>query len=568
MSSLGPSPRRLAGSRSLAWSAPLALVAALSLSCGKGARDEPAAASGAPPTLARLAEASGAATGSSAVSAASAAPEPEIPVSTAPALVDLSGKSVPAPAIPAGAPRLGALAMLTDVHLRPDAASKRLGYLRAGAVVERDVSVAKEPVRGGGCKSAFAAIKPAGWVCLDEATLDVEHPIVRAAARRPDHQKKLPYMYGIVTRGGPVYAKLPTADELREHEPGLKKHLAKWRADQESGATYGLDVWTRYAKEEGRLALDPLEALEQRASDERLPWFLASGGRVPSLSGQAKASSSVKIGQVDRRNGVAFLESLLFEGRRYNVTTDLRVVPADRFRPIRGSDFHGYRIGVDVDFPFALVRRKGAKKYELGEGGKLREAGALEYRAAVPLTGKQKFFAGKLHYEAKEGFWVDDRAAGRVDPAKKMPAWGKNGEKWIDINVTKQVLVAYEGEKAVYATLVSTGEHGLGDPESSRSTLRGIFRVHTKYATVTMDSDAVGEEFELRDVPYVQYFKDGYALHGAYWHDAFGMPKSHGCVNLAPEDARRLFHWTNPQLPPGWHGVAQSLTGTVVFVHP
>ena len=52
-----------------------------------------------------------------------------------------------------------------------------------------------------------------------------------------------------------------------------------------------------------------------------------------------------------------------------------------------------------------------------------------------------------------------------------------------------------------------------------------------------MSSDEVGEEFELRDVPYVQYFEDGYALHGAYWHDRFGTPKSHGCINLSPANA-------------------------------
>lgn len=147
-----------------------------------------------------------------------------------------------------------------------------------------------------------------------------------------------------------------------------------------------------------------------------------------------------------------------------------------------------------------------------------------------------------------------------------MPKWGKNGEKWIDISISKQVLVAYEGEKPVFATLVSTGEDGLAEGE--RATKKGIFRVHTKYASVTMDSDEVGEEFELRDVPYVQYFEGGYALHGAYWHDTFGTPKSHGCINLSPEDARRLFYFTEPQLPRDWHGVARPLTGTVVFVHP
>jgi hypothetical protein len=192
----------------------------------------------------------------------------------------------------------------------------------------------------------------------------------------------------------------------------------------------------------------------------------------------------------------------------------------------------------------------------------------LEWRTAVKLTGKQKMEGGKLYYEAEGGYFVDDRHAGRVDPAKKMPGWGKKGEKWIDVNLTKQVLVAYEGEKPVYATLVSSGEAGLGDPEKTKSTKRGIFRIHTKYRSITMDSDVVGEEFELRDVPYVQYFENGYALHGAYWHDMFGTPKSHGCVNLAPEDARRIFHWTEPQVPPAWHGAARSLTGTVVFIHP
>ena len=174
----------------------------------------------------------------------------------------------------------------------------------------------------------------------------------------------------------------------------------------------------------------------------------------------------------------------------------------------------------------------------------------------------------RLHYETKDGFWLSDRHATRVDPAKRWPKWAQQGAKWIDVNITGQVLVAYEGQKMVYATIVSTGEAGLGDPDDSTATKRGIFRIHTKHVAVTMDSDIVGEEFELRDVPYVQYFEGGYALHGAYWHDSFGRPKSHGCINLAPEDARRLFHWTDPPVPTGWHGAKQSLTGTIVFVHP
>jgi hypothetical protein len=62
-------------------------------------------------------------------------------------------------------------------------------------------------------------------------------------------------------------------------------------------------------------------------------------------------------------------------------------------------------------------------------------------------------------------------------------------------------------------------------------------------------------DFELRDVPWIQYFASGYALHGAYWHDVFGTARSHGCVNLAPIDARYVFLWTDPPVPPGWHGI-------------
>jgi hypothetical protein len=534
----------------------LALAGGALTGCGKKTDAAPALSVPAPATAASAPE-------SSPSGSASAEPEePPIPAQTGPSLVDLEGVAHPPPPLPEGTPRLAAISMLTDVRAKPNPQSKRIGALRAGAIVEAEPEVAGTT----GCPGGWRKIKPAGYVCVGpEATLDLQDPIVRASTRRPDITQKLPYMYGTVVRGGPVYSKIPTPEETKEFEPGLKKHLAKWAKDKESGATYGVDLW--YKWKPGKEPVPALDAMEQKLTDDDIPWYLQNGGRVPNLSGLLKSKDLVKIDQVDKHNGVAFIESFLHEGRRYNVSTDLRVVPADRFRPIRGSDFHGWIIGKDIDFPFALVRKKGAKKHRW-DGKKFVEAGELEWRSAVALTGKQKIEGGRLHYETKDGFWVDDRSAGRVDPAKKMPGWGKNGEKWIDVNITKQVLVAYEGTKAVYATLVSSGEAGLGDPETSKSTKRGIFRIHTKYVSITMDSDVVGEEFELRDVPYVQYFENGFALHGAYWHDVFGQPKSHGCVNLAPEDARRLFFWTEPQVPYGWHGAARSLTGTVVFIHP
>jgi hypothetical protein len=505
-------------------------------------------------------------------STAADAGEGDEPPMTGPATptVSLSGDYKAPEAIAQGSPVVGVTAWSVRVHKQPNREAKLLGFLRGGAWVratEQSAGPSKE------CRNGWVGILPGGWVCKDEVALAragelsaANHPVLKTGVRPPDFGQKLPYMYGTVTRGGPVYARIPTADEVKQHEPGLRKHLAKWRDDEESGARYGLDVWLRY---ENAKDGDALELLESGVTDPDLPDFLKDHKVAPNLSGLVESDATVRVDQVDRRQGRSFVDTFLIEGRRYNLTPDLLVIPADRFRPIRGSEFHGWPVAaLGVEPPFAIVRREGARKFIPGKGG-LVDDGDLEYRSLVKLTGKQKFHRGVLHFETTEGFYVDDRHASRVDAAKRWPKWAQQGAKWLDVNLTKQVLVAYEGQKMVYATLVSSGEDGLADPETAkRATIRGIYRIHTKHASVTMDSTAVGEEFELRDVPYVQYFNEGYALHGAYWHDRFGTPKSHGCINLSPEDARRLYFWTEPSVPEGWHGAMKSLTGTILFIHP
>jgi lipoprotein-anchoring transpeptidase ErfK/SrfK len=83
------------------------------------------------------------------------------------------------------------------------------------------------------------------------------------------------------------------------------------------------------------------------------------------------------------------------------------------------------------------------------------------------------------------------------------------------------------------------------------------------------DGPAPGDmPYSIEDVPFVMYFEGSYALHGAFWHNNFGHQQSHGCVNLAPLDAKRLFFWADPQLPQGWHGIiAAKDAGTRVIVH-
>lgn len=469
--------------------------------------------------------------------------------------VGLDGQSHPyAVTLVDSAPkRVYARGLRTWIYEGPARNSARLGYLRVGG----SAPIAGPAQPAAECAQGWQPIKPRGFVCMNEqATFDVTDAVVDLSREHPpDFARKLPYIYGTVRKPGPVYGALPDRDELGKLEVGYEQRLPEWLdAGGEIGASYAPEVWLS----PGQAAVDAKQAWEQRLTAD-VPELLNHGVAIPGLLGKPRDRETRVIDTMRLKVGYSFLETFLWQGRRYGLTPEMEVLPVDRLRPIRGSNFHGYLIGKEVQFPFALVRIP---------GGKFQSGKDAPYHAALALTGKQAFFKDVLHYETSDGEWVSDRVASRLDPAKNMPKWGKSGEKWIDVNVTKQTLVLYEGEQPVFATLVSTGEAGLSDHETSTATKRGIFRIHTKHVTATMSSEELGEEFELRDVPYVMYFdREGYALHGAYWHDRFGIPKSHGCINLAPEDARRIFHWTEPHVPDGWHGALLPLKGTVVFIH-
>ncbi len=497
-------------------------------------------------------------------SSSSATQRLELPPPPAPQ-VTLAGKSQALAATLPGSPRVYARRLRVWIREQPGAGAERLGYLRLGS---------SAPTRGpaagnAGCAGGWYPIEPRGFVCVGpEATLDGDDPVVRATREYPPEPgRKLPYIYGTVRRPGPIYQRLPSREELKKAEPDIDERMPAWLdAEGEVGASYAQHVWLGRPGEPP----DPRKAWETRLTDS-VPWFLENGRPSPNPLRKSRGQELV-IDRMGPRVGYSFLHTFFWEGRRYGVTTDLRLMPTDRLRPIQGSEHHGVTIGPDqdIDFPFALIRKPRAKYWIFQEStGRLVDGGAAPYFTAVKLTGKQKFFNRKLHYETADGKYISDRDAARIEPAKRMPKWGSNGEKWIDVNLTQQRLVLYAGTRPVFATLISSGEAGLEDAQHTTATKRGIFRVHTKHVTATMDSDEIGEEFELRDVPYVQYFdKEGYALHGAYWHDRFGTPKSHGCINLTPEDARRIFFWTEPQLPIGWHGVLLPLRGTVLFIHP
>lgn len=109
-----------------------------------------------------------------------------------------------------------------------------------------------------------------------------------------------------------------------------------------------------------------------------------------------------------------------------------------------------------------------------------------------------------------------------------------NGERWIDVDLTNQVTYAYEGDVVVNSFLVSTGTW-------LHPTVTGQYYIYVKY----LYADMAGPGYYLPDVPYVMYFYDGYGLHGTYWHNNFGTPMSHGCINLSIPDSEWLYYWAD-----------------------
>ena len=126
--------------------------------------------------------------------------------------------------------------------------------------------------------------------------------------------------------------------------------------------------------------------------------------------------------------------------------------------------------------------------------------------------------------------------------APKPSVASRGGTRWIDVDLTNQRVYAFEGETLVNSFVVSTGTW-------LTPTVTGQYKIYIKYRTANMH----GPGYFLPDVPYVMYFHRGYGLHGTYWHNNFGTPMSHGCINLRTGDAGWLYNWAS--------------VGTVVNVH-
>ncbi len=476
----------------------------------------------------------------------------------------------------------------------------------------------------------------------------------------------------------PLYVRAPTAEEQHKSEFKLKENL-EWFAQNGAAASKVSLGANDVAIDErgvplpdkklGELGLGKnseefgIGALLGGDGDkDPLPFWLEGGRRgIPNVSDYKTKGFEIFADRARRHAGLSLVGSFQLGedalNRRFAITADLRLAPASKIKPDTGSPFHGIELGKGVEAPLAFVRSQGAHAFKIVHG-KVVASDPVEYRAAYGLSGTMRTVEGVKYYRTTDKHWLSQRDVGLAVPPATWPDEAKQGKKWVEISITNQTLVMWEGQKAVYATLVSTGQAGLDDPKKTTATVRGVFHIRNKHVTATMDSNerssvggkanttapaanepiaqgdddkpapkhkgdkkpakataekgtklaknppkgegkakasAAGEKnehekivphkgdgeygvtkrrgegtFLLRDVPWIQYFESGYALHAAYWHDVFGTPRSHGCVNLAPVDAHRLFMWTDPPVPTGWHAVnagEDNGEGTLVVIH-
>jgi hypothetical protein len=233
---------------------------------------------------------------------------------------------------------------------------------------------------------------------------------------------------------------------------------------------------------------------------------------------------------------------------------------ADEFAIVLGQDF-GVVVAERVTYDGLGFTRSEHGYYLLDESLRTRPVSTFE---GVKITdGKLDGISWPV--PGKPG--VKTKTKARIQP--QLTAAPKDllpGERWVDVDTERQTLVVYEGDKPIFATLVSTGL-----PSPVTETPKGELRVWAKLTSSDMNDtereDAV-HNYSIEAVPWVLYLgrvsaeqpsalrtHEGIALHAAFWHDRFGEKHSHGCVNLSPKDARTVFELVGPVLPAGWYAI-------------
>lgn len=508
-------------------------------------------------------------------------------------------------------PLLGAMALQTPIY--PDTRfDKRIGYIRQGGKVPVD----PKPIKKSNCKDGWYHLLEGGYVCGKYSTLNLEHPRVKLGVKQPDLTALVPYQYAYnLHHGTPLYKALPSREEMYKYEPHLAEkerkaaeakaakaakaddanaaeadpsaEAAAKEADASASAPVASDrpkgKHVTAAGEDGNVpSTDNVNASEAVAAvalddpaatpppEPEKPWW-QTGEKKPEVSLSDLESDA--DGNLSRRMVKGFFvavdKTFGWNNRYWYRTTEGLLAPSDRMVINKAPDAKGIAWPEGAKEIFFVLGTKGQKLELSTDGKKMAAKGKLARFTPVPLTGKTLELSDTLYREGTEGFWVKDSTGTITAPGPRPSDVGPT-ERWVDVNIDKKTLVLFEGDKPVYAALNSPGKRSR-NKKKNHATPTGSWRVREKHITTTMDGDGASGDlpYSIQDVPFVAYYKGSYALHAAFWHNNFGREMSHGCVNLAPTDAKYVFDFVEPRVPYGWHGVyaTDDKKGSMIVVH-
>lgn len=205
-------------------------------------------------------------------------------------------------------------------------------------------------------------------------------------------------------------------------------------------------------------------------------------------------------------------------------------------------------LGGATRLPLGIVIRRGAARLTLERSG-LVDRGRLPLHSTVALSGEARRVGKTELLSTRDGELVRARDVVRVEEPRSLPPWAEGGVRWLDVDLTARVVLAFDGTLPVRAALLSAGAPpGSGAAGELRVTAKAIARLGAASALRV-------EGHEVRDAPWTLDLSDGRRLVGAYWHGRFGGESRSGAFELAPSDARFVFDFVGPELPAGWHGV-------------
>lgn len=458
------------------------------------------------------------------------------------------------PEVPGDPARFPLHAIATSLETRVMPAARdvgdRVGYLRMGSRTR-----VGPPVRGGGCGGTWHELPTGGFVCTSDGLLVSGQPVSRPSAPPPPcFDCPLPYGYGFTRFAQtPMLGKLPDLDETRVIDELI--------AERERPRVVVAAPAAPAASTDGGVPPAATDAGGPTPAEVRVAASSAAetdATAAPASGAEARRAPSV-VAWLERGFFVSINRLIGAKNRRlYFKTVYGRYVPESRvFRFAGFTPWQGVRLDGDASrLPLYFVKALRATMVPApGTRG-------LEVTRADRLTLLDVVGAEGRSWRLASGHLIEKGFVARVAVTSPPPDLAP-GDKWIDVDLSEQTLVAYEGERPVLATMVSTGKEDFDTPT-------GDFRIRSKHVATTMDGNtATDGPYSIEDVPWTMYFHRSYALHGAFWHRQFGIARSHGCVNLSPLDARFLFTWTEPALPAGWHGVhaRRDRPGTRVIVH-